>query len=354
MSARQQIISWILIVCVLSLLLYLLRAILLPFVAGAAVAYLLDPLADWLEARGQSRTLATSTILFGFFGIMLLLLVLLLPIIEEQVIGFFTSLPGIIIKTRDWLIPLVRRLLADLPEQARSEVQHAAATSAESGAALLGQLAKGALGSGLALFNLLSLILITPVVAFYLLRDWDRILARIDTWLPREHGVTIRQQLREMNKVLAGFVRGQAGVCFILGCYYAIGLSVAGLQFGLVIGIATGILVFIPIIGASLGFLAAIIVALAQFWPDYLHIGIVVGIYLIGQFLEGNLISPKLIGERVGLHPVWVMFALLAFGTLFGFLGVLLAVPVAAVIGVLTRFALSRYLDSRLYHGREP
>jgi len=350
-TARQQFTVWIGGFFLFMALLYLLRSMLLPFVAGAAVAYLLDPLADWLEARRLSRNLATSAILLGFFAVLLLLMILLLPILQDQVIGFFDSLPGIIIRTRDWLIPLARRVLASLPEQARGEVQHAVATSAESGAAYLGQLAKSFLGSGLALFNLLSLILITPIVAFYLLRDWDHILARLNEWLPREHAEVIREQLREVNRVLSGFVRGQASVCFILGSFYAIGLSLAGLNFGLVIGIATGVLTFIPFIGASIGFFAAIAVALTQFWPDYMRIAIVIGIFLLGQFLEGNFISPKLIGDRVGLHPVWVMFALLAFGTLFGFVGVLLAVPVAAVIGVLARFGLGRYLRSRLYHG---
>jgi predicted PurR-regulated permease PerM len=208
----------------------------------------------------------------------------------------------------------------------------------------------GVISGGLALVNILSLLFITPVVTFYLLRDWDRVLAHIDALLPREHAETIREQARLVNDTLAGFVRGQATVCFLLGTFYAVALSLAGLNFGLVIGLVSGILSFIPYVGTIFGFVAASGLALAQF-DEWYRIAIVIGIFLFGQFVEGNFLTPKLVGDRVRLHPVWVIFALLAGGTLFGFAGVLLAVPVAAVIGVLTRFAVSRYTASPLYGG---
>jgi predicted PurR-regulated permease PerM len=203
------------------------------------------------------------------------------------------------------------------------------------------------------LVNLLSLVIVTPIVAFYLLTDWDRMVARLDSWLPRPHVETLRGLAREMDDAMAGFIRGQAVVCLLLGLFYAIGLSLAGLNFGLLIGLAAGILSFIPYVGSFIGFVLSISVAFVQFWPDWVHIAAVAAIFAAGQFIEGNFLSPKLVGNRVGLHPVWLMFALFAFGYLFGFAGLLMAVPLAAAVGVLTRFALRKYLSSPFYLGSE-
>jgi predicted PurR-regulated permease PerM len=203
----------------------------------------------------------------------------------------------------------------------------------------------------MAIANLLSLFFITPVVTFYLLRDWDRIVAKIDALLPRQHAGVIRAQSREIDTTLAGFARGQATVCLILATYYATALMIAGLPFGLVVGMAAGLLTFIPYLGAIGGFVIAFGIALVNFdgWSGPIAVA---AIFAAGQVVEGNVLTPKLVGDRVGLHPVWIIFALLAGGTLFGFLGLLLAVPVSAGIGVLVRFALSRYLASPVYLGR--
>jgi len=211
-------------------------------------------------------------------------------------------------------------------------------------ARLLGGLWSG----GLALVNLLSLVFITPVVTFYLLRDWDRVLAQVDSWLPLEHKDEIRALAREVDRTLAGFARGQASLCLAMAAYYALLLTLAGLDFGLIVGLASGLVSFIPFVGFLAGFAAAVGIAVAQFsaWES---IAIVAGIYLVGQFLEGNVLGPRLVGGRVGLHPVWMIFALFAGGALFGFVGVLIAVPVAAALGVLSRFGLRRYLASPLY-----
>jgi predicted PurR-regulated permease PerM len=209
------------------------------------------------------------------------------------------------------------------------------------------------LTGGLALVNLLSLLVVTPIVAFYLLTDWDRMVARVDSWLPRQHVETLRGLAREMDDAMAGFIRGQAVVCLLLGLFYAIGLSLAGLNFGLLIGLGAGVLSFIPYVGSLTGFLLSIGVAIVQFWPNWAHILAVAAIFALGQFIEGNFLSPKLVGNRVGLHPVWLMFALFAFAYLFGFAGLLLAVPLAAAVGVLTRFALRKYLTSAFYLGPE-
>jgi predicted PurR-regulated permease PerM len=192
---------------------------------------------------------------------------------------------------------------------------------------------------------------VTPVVAFYLLVDWDRMVRTVDGWLPPRNRDTIRRLAREIDLAMAGFVRGQSLVCLILGTFYAVALMLIGLNFGPLIGIISGLLTFIPYVGSLTGFVLSVGVALVQFWPDWTMILATVAIFVFGQFVEGNFLSPKLVGASVGLHPVWLMFALLAFGSLFGFVGLLLAVPLAAAAGVLARFALQRYLESPLYHG---
>jgi predicted PurR-regulated permease PerM len=203
----------------------------------------------------------------------------------------------------------------------------------------------------LALLNFVSLLIVTPIVAFYLINDWDRILTTVDNWLPREHADTIRELLRQINSAMAGFIRGQGTVCLILGSFYAIALTLLGLNFGLLIGLTAGLLGFVPLVGALVGGALSVGVALVQFWPDWTKVVMVVGVFAAGQFVEGNFLSPKLVGGRIGVHPVWLMFALFAFGYLFGFVGVLLAVPLAAAVGVLCRFAIRQYLASRLYLG---
>jgi predicted PurR-regulated permease PerM len=204
---------------------------------------------------------------------------------------------------------------------------------------------------GLAILNVLSLFVVTPVVAFYLLYDWDRMVAKADALLPRQYADTLRMLVGEMSDTVAGFVRGQGLLCLFLGVFYALGLALIGLDFGLLIGLGAGLISFIPYVGSILGFVVAITVALVQFWPDWIWIVATAAVFAIGQFIEGNILQPKLVGERVGLHPVWLIFALVAFGYFFGFVGLLIAVPVSAAIGVLVRFAIRRYEASPLYSG---
>jgi predicted PurR-regulated permease PerM len=204
---------------------------------------------------------------------------------------------------------------------------------------------------GVAVINLLGLLFLTPVVTFYLLRDWPKVLAAIDGALPLDHADTIRRLAREANAATAGYLRGQALVCLCLGTLYGVGLSIVGLQFGFVIGMIAGVISFIPFVGTLVGATLSLGMALAQFPPDWISVGKVAGVFLIGHLLESNFLSPKLVGDRVGLHPVWIMFALLAGGSLVGFVGVLVAVPIAAIIGVLVRFLFERYHESSIYRG---
>ncbi|WP_341704271.1 AI-2E family transporter [Ferrovibrio sp.] len=354
MTARQQWIAWGVILTVFILMLVLLRGILLPFVAAMAIAYLLDPVADRLEARGLSRTLATLLIIALFFAAATALVLVLVPVVQHQLDNFIAHLPRYAAAFRETVLPYLQGIIGRLGIDLNGDVKQAIGSGSGQAMKVLDGLIAGLLGGGAAIFNLLSLLVVTPVVSFYLLRDWDRMVTRIDTFLPLDHAETIREQVRKIDQVLAGFVRGQMLVCLILGGFYAIGLSLAGLQFGLFIGLSAGAISFIPYVGTGLGFLVSIGVALAQFWPDWIWIAVVAGIFALGQFLEGNFITPKLVGDRVGLHPVWIMFGLFAGGALFGFLGMLLAVPVAAVIGVLTRYTLQRYRDSHLFHGGRP
>lgn len=342
--------SYLAALIVFLILVYLLRTVLLPFVAGMGVAYFLDPLCDKLERLGCSRLLATALVTIAFALIVILAFLLIVPLLIDQLTAFITSLPELVERVHQRLLPAYESLRQrfDLPAVDDLGVLLKSRLGVVFG--FVTQTLQGVVSGGAALANLLSLIFITPVVTFYLLRDWDLITARIDRLLPRDHAQTIRAQMQIIDTTLAGFVRGQASVCLVLGVYYATGLMFVGLPFGLVIGMMAGLLTFIPYVGSLTGFVAAMAIALATF-EGWQSPAIVAGIFFIGQVLEGNILTPKLVGDRVGLHPVWIIFALLAGGALFGFVGLLLAVPVAATLGVLVRFGIGRYLLSPLYLG---
>lgn len=351
MTAERRSLIWLGIAIVSAVLLYEMRAALTPFIAGMAVAYLLDPLADRLEVVGVPRTGAVCIILGSFLAILILVGILLFPILQTQILELAERVPTYIQKARDAALPLIDRLQATLSAEEVERLRSAAGNVAGDVVGWVGQILSGLWSGGLAVFNALSLVVIMPVVAFYLLRDWDRIVAHIDGLLPRDAADTIREQVREIDDRLSGFVRGQASVCLALGVWYAAGLTLVGLDFGLLVGIAAGLISFVPYLGTGLGLIVGIGLALAQF-DSWLPIGLVAAVFATGQILEGYVLTPRMVGERVGLHPVWVLFALMAGGALLGFTGVLLAVPAAAVIGVLVRFAISRYLQSPLYRSK--
>jgi len=348
MTAERQMRFWLIGLAVFAATLYLLSGVLLPFVAGMAVAYLLDPVCDRLERWGLSRGLATAVLTLLFLVLAVAALLLLVPLVAGQLVSLIENTPDYIDSLRGQFSHLIAglesRIDPQLLERLRDAIAGSAGRSVEWATSMLG----GVLTGGVAFVNLLSLLVITPVVAFYLLRDWDRIVTTVDSWLPRDHAVTIRRLAGEVDQRLAGFVRGQGTVCLSLGAFYAIGLSMADLQFGLVIGVVAGLLSFIPYVGAIVGMLLSVGLAMVQF-DDWMRIAIVAGIFLVGQALEGYVLTPRLVGGQVGLHPVWVMFALLAGGALFGFVGMMLAVPTTAVIGVGVRFALASYLASPYY-----
>jgi predicted PurR-regulated permease PerM len=347
-NAWQRLLFWLGGLAAFGLALWLLNAILLPFAAGFAIAYFLDPLVHRLGLWRVPRGIATLLALLVFFlGIGLVALVLV-PLIESQIGELVRRFPTFLAAAQrdlNWLMGLVQERLA--PED-YAKLRDAVTERLGVAFSWLGQLLQSMLTSSFALFNLLSLVFVTPVVAFFLLRDWAGIIARIDDWIPRPHVATVREQARLVDATLAGFIRGQATVCAVMGAYYAVALSVAGLDFGLVLGLLVGLLIFIPFLGGAIGATLALLLAVTQFdsWGGVALVGLV---FVVGQLFEGNFLTPKLVGDRVNLHPVWVIFALLAFGNLFGLAGLIVAVPVAAIIGVLTRFALQRYLTSPIY-----
>jgi predicted PurR-regulated permease PerM len=341
---------WVGILVTLLVFVVLVRSILLPFVLGTLIAYMLDPLADKFERTGMSRGSATSLVTVFFFTIITLVLVFITPVIAHQLSGLIISIPEYIASFDAQYRPRLQMFLGSLPDTQVDDIKAAASNVSGILLGMITNFITGLISSGAAFINILSLILITPVVAFYLLRDWDSLTTHIDGLLPRKHYETIRTQLRAIDDTLSGFLRGQINVCLIMAVYYAIGLSLAGLKFGIVIGIATGFLAIIPYVGLMVAMGTGMAVAFFQF-DNFTDIGVVLGVFLVGQMLEGYYFTPKFVGEKVGLHPVWIIFGLLAGGALFGFTGVLIAVPVSAVVGVLIRFGITHYLQSPYYKG---
>ncbi len=350
MSPSRQAAIWGIGLLVFGFMLHLLGPVLLPFVAGLVVAYLFNPVVSRLDRWGLGRTFGTLLVLAVLALVVVVGIALLVPPIQAQLADLVRHLPDLVARAQRWIMELAAQFSYQLGEEQMEQLKSAAGSVAGDAAKMLGGLLGGLWSGGLALLQLVSLVLIAPVVAFFVLRDWDRTVARVDGWLPREHAPVIRRLASEANAVISGYMRGAALVCLILAVFYAAGLSLIGLDFALVIGIVSGLISFIPFVGAAVGFIASVGVALVQF-DDVTWVVVTAAVFLAGQALEGNFLTPKLVGDRIGLHPVWVIFALLAGGLMFGFVGVLLAVPVAAVVGVLARFALARYLESALYRG---
>ncbi|MDQ6434334.1 AI-2E family transporter [Mesorhizobium sp. LHD-90] len=351
MALRRQLRFWLIAALLLAFFLYLFSEILLPFVAGMALAYFLDPVADRLQKLGLSRIMATILILIGFILVLVIGLVILIPLLASQLSDFIAKMPDYLSRLQGLITSFdpqwIERRFGVNAEDLREGLNSLLA----SGVGFVTAIFSSIWSSGVALFSIASLFIVTPVVAFYMLLDWDRMVARVDSWVPRDHVHTVRQIATDINIATAGFVRGQGTLCLVLGIIYAAGLTLTGLNFGILIGLFAGLISFIPYVGSLVGLVLALGVAFVQFWPDWLMVLAVAVVFFVGQFIEGNILQPRLVGKSVGLHPVWLMFALFAFGALFGFVGLLIAVPAAAAIAVLVRFAISRYLDSPLYVG---
>jgi predicted PurR-regulated permease PerM len=354
MTLQKQVSFWAVALVALVLVLWILQAILLPFIAGFVLAYFLDPLADRLEKLGLPRVAATAVIMLAAILMLVFIGLMIVPVAVDQSVKLAGELPALLKSLTDRFNDLAPQSVKDMLANSGTDIQGQASAIAGKAASWLAVVLSSLWSGGTALMNVLSLLVITPIVAFYLLADWDHIVAKVDGWLPRDHHEEVRGIAREIDTAMAGFIRGQGTVCLLLGIFYAIGLSLVGLKSGLAIGFAAGMLSFIPYVGALIGGIMAIGVGLVQFWPNETSVLLIVAVFLVGQFIEGNFLSPRLVGGSIGLHPVWMMFALLAFSYVFGFLGLLLAVPLAAATGVFVRYGLKRYLNSKLYTGIAP
>lgn len=353
MQMERHALFWVLAALVFGGLLTLLAPVLLPFVVGLVLAYFLNPLVDGLSALKIPRGLSAAIILVLSTVFVVALFVFLVPVLAQQAEGLIASLPGEIARLKGMLETFAReRLGARFPE-AEAAISRGLNGMQDSLPGMLSEFAKALWSQGTAAFSFFSLMLVTPLVFFYALVDWPQMIARVDSWLPRKHAPTIRALAVEIDSRVSAFIRGQGIVCIVLALFYGIALSLLGLRYGLLIGLLTGLLSFIPFAGWALGLITATALAAVQYWPDMTSILLVPGVFLAGQALDAAILSPQIVGQKIGLHPVWLIFALLTFSYLFGFLGLLVAVPVAAAIGVLVRFALRSYLDSSVYSGHD-
>jgi len=334
--------------------LWLFSAILTPFVLATCIAYFMDPAATRMARGGIPRSLAAALLCLVLILIGLLGLLLLYPLILAQIGVLLARLPAYVATIGS----NVRDLMLDLeaaagPEVVDARLRELVVSQAGQMMSFLGTAATRLIGGGLALFNILTLLVVTPVVAFYLLRDWPGIMQRLENWLPRRSAPTLMQLAGETDRILGAWLRGQLLCCLVLGLFYAIALTAIGLELGVMVGLFTGAISLVPYVGSLTGFVAALMLAVGQ-WGTWGGAGPVLAGFLAGAILEGYVLYPRLLGDRVELHPVWVVFALFAGGVALGFLGVLLAVPMAAALGVLTRFWLRRYLASPLYSDPPP
>ncbi len=331
----------------LLLLVYLVSGILLPFIVGMAAAYALDPLADWLERRGLGRGIATLLITGLFFASLALLVLVLLPVAVEQAVGLGAKLPGYFDELRVRILHLIERLERQNVVEG-GQVEGLASSFAERALSYVGTALSNVVQSSLVVLNLVSLVFITPIVTYYLLRDWDRMVAAVRSVVPARYRPPARRLARETDQVLAGFLRGQGMVCAFLALFYGLGLVLVGLDYGAFIGFLTGLFSFIPYVGMFMGVAVGMTVAVFQFGA-VLPVALVAAVFALGQFIEGNFLTPRVVGSRIRLHEVWVIFAVLAGTALFGLVGTFLATPVAAVIAVVVRFAVERWQRSDFF-----
>ncbi|AQX18405.1 putative PurR-regulated permease PerM [Bartonella sp. A1379B] len=354
-SMKKQIFFWLGTLIFFIVFMFILGSILFPFIAGIVLAYFLNPIVQIFEKIGIHRVFGTTLITLFIIIFFVVSLIILIPIISGQIQQFISNgLPIYVNRIQTFFVEhnfsWVRRYFDSDPNELHTNIKVLLGQSSDFITSLLNSLLK----SGKSIVNIISLFVVTPVVTFYILLDWPHMVEVVDSWIPRSHLTTVRSLFHEMDRAVAGFVRGQGTVCLILAGYYAIGLTITGLNFALLIGMFVGLISFIPYIGTMIGFILSIGVAWVQFYPDnWGWVIIVMIVFFIGQFIEGYILQPKLVGPSVGLHPVWLMFALFAFGSLFGFTGMLVAVPAAAIIGVLVRFVLHIYLNSQMYAQNE-
>ena len=353
MQFERHALFWVAAAILLALAVNLLAPVLLPFVIGLTLAYFLNPLVDSLSALKIPRWLSAAILLLISACLIVAAFVFLLPVLAQQTAGLIDVLPGEMQRFRGLIEGMARERLGSRFPEAEQAVARGLSSITDALPGLASSLAQSLWSQGTAAFNFFSLMLVTPLVFFYALLDWPKLLAKVDSWLPLDNAAQIRTIAGDIDSRVSAFIRGQGAVCLILAVVYAAALSALGLRYGLLVGILTGLLSFIPFAGWALGLITATALAVVQYWPDMTAVLLVPAVFLAGQVLDAAFLSPKVVGSKIGLHPVWLIFALLTFSYLFGFLGLLVAVPVAAAIGVLVRFGLQTYLASSVYQGHD-
>ena len=345
---------WIFAIALFFVLVWIFKSMLLPFVLGGAIAYLLNPIVNRICAKGIGRQTVVLLILGGFFILMAALLAIISPILVREAIGFIESAPLYAQKIWDLVQPYILSVQEKFgysitTDQLQTVLQDNVGKALQIGKGVLGGLTTG----GIAIVDFFTTLLITPVVAYFLMKEWPRVMSWAVDIIPRHHVDVVAGLTKKIDLKISGFVRGQITICLALGLVYAIALSVAGLNYGFVIGLSTGVLSIIPFVGSTLGLVTSVVVAFLQTGGDLTFVGVIACIFFAGQFVEGNFITPKLMGDSVGLHPLWIIFSLMAGGSLMGLVGMFLAVPAAASIGVLASFAISQYKLSSYYQKEE-
>jgi len=340
---------WLLILAGLVAFFWLFNPVLFPFLAGLAIAYFLEPAVSVLEKRRVRRWLGSLIVLSGFMFIAGALFVLLWPVVSAQVVALAYAIPEYIIQIREQYFPVIQDWLSRFSPEDIEKIQTAATQSTGDAVAFVSDTVKSLVSGSFAVIDALALSILAPVTAFYVLRDWKKLTAVIDRLIPRSHYDVVREQLFEIDETLSGFMRGQAIVCVILGLFYSTGLALSGLEFGGTIGLISGVLTLIPYVGTIFGWITSVALAGVQFTGDWTCLIIVMVVFTVGNFLETYVLLPRLVGSRIRLHPVWILFALIAGLKLMGFTGILIAVPTAAVLGVLVRFSVRQYKASALY-----
>ncbi|MDR3424620.1 MAG: AI-2E family transporter [Alphaproteobacteria bacterium] len=340
---------WLLTLAAFIGVLWLFQPVLLPFLAGLAIAYFLEPAVTALEKHKVRRWIGALTVLSGFLFLVGTIILLISPMLNHQIGALINALPDYTTKIREHYLPWAQNWLARFSPEDVEKIRNAAAQSTGNAVGWLSQTVKQIVSGGFALVDAVALSILTPVTAFHALRDWGKLTKTVDELIPRRYYETVREQMTEIDLTLSGFIRGQAIVCVILGVIYSTGLSLNGLKYGATVGIVAGVLTIVPYVGTVFGWVTSVILACVQFDGDWLRIGLVVAVFAVGHFFEAYILTPRFVGNRVGLHPVWILFALIAGVKLMGFTGVLIAVPTAAVIGVLVRFGVRQYKASAMY-----
>ncbi|MDX2307602.1 MAG: AI-2E family transporter [Hyphomicrobium sp.] len=352
MRVERHVVFWLVALALVVIAVGLLREVLLPFVMGAVLAYFLNPLVDRLQTSGLGRGLATALVVAVIMLAVITFIVIVVPILASQAQQVAVSVPTEAERLRGVIDEWAKAQFGPHYPAFQSALEKAMRGIAENWSVLAGWLAAEALTTGKALFQFVSLLLVTPLVMFYMLIDWPRMIGKIDGWLPRDNAPTIRRIAGEIDAAVSAFIRGQGTVCLILAFYYATALTAVGLDYGLLVGLATGLMSFVPFVGWALGLIVSLGLGILQSWPDTSLLVWIAAVYLFAQALDAGFLSPQIVGSKIGLHPVWLILALFVFSYLFGFIGALLAVPVAAALGVLARFGLKAYLASGVYQGQ--